>query len=110
MALTLNTFDKGIIRQHKCKRCGAVLAESGCFRFPGQKEVRMVGAWRKETTYARVLKHPMDPSRIIAIDLHCRCNRCGISNVVMIAAAFDDKKKIRLQYNRLQEAQGVLHT
>ena len=109
MTILLNTFNKGIIRQYKCRRCGDILMESGCFRFPGVKEIRMIGTWRKENYGIRTLEHPLKPGVIIAIDVHCICNRCGVKNIIMVATAFDDKKKIRIQYNKLEEARGVLH-
>ena len=105
----VNTFLKGI-RQYKCRLCRDVLMESGCFRFPGMKEIRMVGTWRKENYMIRTLTHPLDPSRIITIDVHCKCNKCGTNNAFIVATALDDKSKIRVQYNRLAEARGKLYT
>lgn len=109
MSLILNTYPK-IIRQYKCRICQDVIMESGNFRLPNVKEIRMVGSWHKENYGIRTLTHPLDPKRIIAIDVHCKCNRCGTNNIFMVATALDDKKKIRVQYNRLEEARGKLYT
>ena len=110
MTITLNTFSKSDIRQYECKRCGKVLMESGCFRFPGVKEIRMVGTWRKENYGIRTLTHPLRPGQIIAIDVHCLCDNCGKKSIFMVATALDDKKKIRVVYNRLEEGRGRLYT
>ena len=109
MPVILNTFAKPDIREHKCKRCGDVLFESGCFRFPGQKEIRAVKAWRKEAYHIRTLTHPMDPTKIICIDVFCKCDRCGRDSQFIVATTFDDKKKIRVNYNALSQGRGKLH-
>jgi hypothetical protein len=109
LSIILNTFAKQDIRQYECKRCKDVLMESGCFRMEGVKEIRMVGTWRKENYHVRTLTHPMDPSKIICIDVYCKCDRCGHDNQFIVATTFDDKKKIRVQYNRLSEGKGKLY-
>jgi hypothetical protein len=109
MPVILNTFSKGAIKEYKCKRCKDVLMESGCFRFPGMKEIRMVGSWRKENYRVRTLTHPLDPAKIICIDVFCKCDRCGLDNQFIVATALDDKKKIRVNYNALSHGHGKLH-
>ncbi len=110
MSILLNTFSKGAIKEYPCKRCKSILMESGCFRFPGMKEIRMVGSWNKSNYHVRTLTHPLDPSKIICIDVFCKCDRCGLDNQFIVATALDDKKKIRVNYNALSQGHGKLHT
>ena len=116
MSILLNTFSKGAIKEYPCKQCKSILMESGCFRFPGMKEIRMVGSWRKENYHVRTLTHPMDAllpeskRRIICIDVFCKCDKCGMDNQFIVATTLDDKKKIRVQYNALSQGNGKLCT
>jgi hypothetical protein len=51
----------------------------------------------------------MDPTKIICIDVFCKCDRCGKDSQFIVATTFDDKKKIRVSYNALSEGHGKLH-
>jgi len=105
----IKTFDTNII-QHKCKLCQDVLMESGYLRFPGVKEIKMVGTWKKENYFVKMLRHPLDPSKIICLDVHCKCDKCGTDQVFIVATTLDDKRKINIQYNKIGSSQGKLYT
>jgi hypothetical protein len=70
----------------------------------------MVGSWRKENYGIRTLTHPLDPKRIICIDVHCKCDRCGTDNIFVIGTALDDKHKIKVNYNHIEGGRGKLYT
>jgi hypothetical protein len=106
--VNINTFNPDI-RQHKCRTCKDVLMESGYLRFHDTKEIRMVGTWKKENYGIHTISHPLRPGKIICIDVHCICNKCGSKNIIMVATGLDDKSKIKIKYNKLEQAAGRLY-
>jgi len=107
MTVALHCFQKRIIK-HKCKVCGLALCESGYLRRPDVKEVRMLGAWKKENYRIKTLASPFNPRHIISIDLSCRCSNCGMPNTFILATGLDSVNKIKVQYNQIVHGQGVL--
>ena len=100
-------FDKQI-KQHQCRICKAVVIESGYLRSSNMKEIRAVNVWKKDIKI-KTLTHPLDRSRLIAIDVACACSNCGSDNLFIIATALDDKSKIRVMYNKLFQRHGKLY-
>jgi len=117
VSIILNTHSKWDIREYKCRRCGDVLMESGCFRHPGQKEIHMRNAWRKENYHVQYLYHPADAKkpekarRIISIDVFCKCDRCGKNSQFIVSTVLNNPNGgIKINYNSLSSGQGRLHT
>ena len=97
---------KANIIQHKCKKCQAVILESGNLRDERIKEVRALGVWKKGEIFCNQIKHPFMQDRIIAILYHCICKNCGEKNCFNIATG--GKFGVKMEYDHLKTEQGKL--
>ena len=74
------------IRQYHCRGCKSVLVQAGSFKpeFPDYKEIRAVGAWKKEEVGCKPVYSATCPGRPIAFILSMKCKACGTDNFVIV--------------------------
>jgi hypothetical protein len=76
-------------KKHICMTCSKVILLSGSFKpeWPEYKEVRAVGAFKKEDIKIVGLYNPKISTKSpMAYEFICRCDNCGTKNVFTMMA------------------------
>ena len=97
------------IRQYKCKGCKQVIVEAGSFKpeFPEYKEIRAIGAWKKEEVGCKPVYNPMYIGRPVAFVLSLKCKHCGIDNLITVPTSYaKESGKIKVKDGDILSPQG----